>query len=159
MSLIYKEGQYYGKGGAEMPAEDMAEVASPLPGVMSRLPILFDESGAERVVGWYKYANGTKKPVYEKVVDCGALPNANDKFILTLSDLSIDKLIYANGFAIKVSNSAWYTLPLVNVNSSNNFSISVYTYDGKLSIRTFIDCTGINGWLIIRYIKTTDTPV
>jgi hypothetical protein len=49
-----------------MSSDDMTEVASPMPGVMSRLPVLFDESGAERVVGWYKYANGTKKPVYER---------------------------------------------------------------------------------------------
>lgn len=49
-----------------MPSTDMSEVASPMPGVMSRLPILFDETGAERVVGWYKYADGTKKPAYEK---------------------------------------------------------------------------------------------
>ena len=31
-------------------------------------PVLFDETGAEHFVGWYKYANGTKKPMYEKTL-------------------------------------------------------------------------------------------
>ena len=35
--------------------------------------IVFDETGAERIVGEYKYANGTKKPVYEKEI-YGSLP-------------------------------------------------------------------------------------
>ena len=59
MSLIYKDGQYYGKGGSEMPAEDMAEVASPLPSVMSRR---FKYSTEEQIVG--EWIDG--KPIYQK---------------------------------------------------------------------------------------------
>ena len=86
MPVVYKEGNYYGGGGGSdytagdgiviendeistdnMSAADMSEIVTPVPSVMSRLPILFDESGACYQIGWYRYADGTKKPIYEQV--------------------------------------------------------------------------------------------
>ena len=46
--------------------EDVKGAFSPVIESVGGLPILFDEGGTERQVGWYRYANGTKQPVYEK---------------------------------------------------------------------------------------------
>ena len=50
----------------EMPAADLPEIMDPPPAVANQMPVLFDETGAERQVGWYKNSAGLKKPVYEK---------------------------------------------------------------------------------------------
>lgn len=48
-----------------MDSTDLDEVIANMPSVQTNLPILFDETGTERKVGWYKNSNGLKKPVYE----------------------------------------------------------------------------------------------
>lgn len=131
-----------------MPSTDMGEVASPLPGVMSRLPVLFDESGAERVVGWYKYADGTKKLVYEKNLS-GTLPSSSTEISHQITN--IDKLInaYANCY-----DSDTY-IPAGFYNGSNRFSFFVnktqigFRYDNAYANKPYM--------ITVRYTKTTDT--
>lgn len=60
-----------------MPAADMSEIVTPLPSVGARLPILFDEQSEERVVGWYRYSNGTKKKVYEKTYSVSSVSSTS----------------------------------------------------------------------------------
>ena len=156
MSMIYKEGQYYGKGGTEMPAEDMAEVASPLPSVMSRLPILFDESGAERIVGWYKYADGTKKPLYEK--------SWKTTTPATLSDKT-----WTNVSGVVVNNAEYLTVQDEYVIAETGEHL-ILSY-GDYVLQKFINgqyqlYPNGSSWLgnkeiyiVARYTKTTDTPV
>lgn len=132
-----------------MPATDMSEVASPMPSVMSRLPVLFDESGAEQVVGWYKYANGTKKPVYEKAISGTASASME-----LLSD--VDKVIFAFG-AMKHSGGPWLSIPF-SWQSVERFLL--WTNNGNKAIAEVIGTVYIGQpyYIIIRYTKTTDTP-
>lgn len=143
-----------------MPAEDMSEIVSPLPGVMSRMPILFDETGAERVVGWYKYSNGTKKPVYEKCIvdtfDTAITDGTASTKAISLSALSIDKIVDVNFINtwsnhVVCSTSAWPT-------STTTYEIRWYYQNNELRIvsnRGSVYESAIHA--VVRYTKTTDT--
>jgi hypothetical protein len=49
-------------------SEEMQEIISPIPAAQRVMPVLFDETGAEYAVGWYKRSSdGKMKPVYEKM--------------------------------------------------------------------------------------------
>lgn len=127
-----------------MSSDDMAEVASPMPGVMSRLPVLFDESGAEQVVGWYKYANGTKKPVYRKYYSIEPITVYNKRWTSTnILREDIEKMLYSRMF--NISKGA-FNCECAIIN--NYISLEATRYDGDIS--------DINNF-IIQYTKTTDT--
>lgn len=136
-----------------MLSTDMEEVASPLPGVMSRLPVLFDESGAERVVGWYKYANGTKKPVYEKSYVSSYSGNIRQwQTIETFTGAAdnIDSIIYQRVFCI-TNNGATKEGTAYNriIIRSDGNDITFEASDALSGV------SNIRG--IIQYTKTTDT--
>lgn len=129
----------------ELTAAELAEIVTPLPSVPVNMPILFDESGAEYQVGWYKYANGTKKPVYEKtfVLDPPVtIPQETWTDLVDVSSLNIQKIIHATVLGIDVC--AFPSLVAI----ANNKLIG-FAYDGSYgSIQN----------LIVLYTKTTDTP-
>lgn len=133
-----------------MPATDMSEVASPMPSVMSRLPVLFDESGTEQVVGWYKYANGTKKPVYEKVVEKDN--PTNDSTIISLPNVTIISII---GWAYDNANKNGIQLGYMGY-------FGIYQRTSTGDIEYYSDKSpayyASKVRLIIKYTKTTDTP-
>lgn len=136
-----------------MPAEDMAEIVTPLPSLNARLPILFDETGAERVVGWYKLANGTKKPVYEYLIKT----TVNQASTTDLSSLNIENIYKYEGAQfndnyggkIDISPDAnsylypWYNKSTQVLTLTNTYA----SYNGRTAI------------IIIQYTKSTDTPV
>ncbi len=142
-----------------MPSEDMSEVVSPLPSVPSKYPVLFDESGAERVVGWYKYSNGTKKPVYEKTVNFGAMPNNTAKDVSTgLAISSISKFVKVEGMSDDGNN--FRTIPYVFATSVfHGIIVWANTNTGlfEIKISTNVDRSTENAFVTIQYTKTSDT--
>lgn len=128
-----------------MSSDDMSEVASPMPGVMNRLPVLFDESGAERVVGWYKYANGTKKPVYEKNFT-GTATTSNQTSAEIGSISNIDALIF--------SETSNYLQTLSQKQNGLTWIIGDTVYVRQTSTT---DTITFNYLTTYRYTKTTDT--
>jgi hypothetical protein len=135
-----------------MPAADMSEIVTPLPSVMSRLPILFDETGAEQVVGWCKYSNGPKKPVYQKTVK--ATPTLAGVEIASNVDTFINApriiRIYESGSSFIITdcgmtNNNWIAFKLDN-DVLYVASISSKYDSGEATVT-------------IQYTKTTDTPV
>ena len=129
----------------EMASADMSEVASPMPSVMSRR---FKYSTQEQVVG--EWIDG--KPLYQKTVDFGALPNASYKSVQTgLSDCVIRNMFgvarTATGFTV--------TLPNAELTSSENINLSFLVTD-EVRIRTGYDYSSYSAYITLQYTKTTD---
>lgn len=129
-----------------MPAEDMSEVATPLPSVMSRR---FKYSTEEQVVG--EWIDG--KPLYQKTIDCGALPNNSSKFVEHHIS-NIDKVVSISAVGIKSSG----TTPIPYINTDNlsyqiQFELVTST---DIKIYTKFDYSDTNAYVTLQYTKTTD---
>jgi len=103
-------------------------------------------STTETVVGTY---NG--KPLYRKVVDCGALPNTAGKSVThNISNINIITSMSGTSW-----NDAGKKIPLPTVSLS--YPISVSADKSKISITTSSDRSDFkNSNVIIEYTKTTD---
>lgn len=136
--------------------EELSEIITKKPSPKESYPILFDETGAEHFVGWYKYADGTKKPIYEKMIDCGTLPNSTEKKIASgMSNIYVISIV---GFCKR--NSGVFSLPYASATDAN-YSIAVsYDYtDNTISIITGTNRTDFtDSFVTIQYTKTTDQP-
>ena len=137
---------------------ELTEIVSPLPGTPITMPILFDETGAEYVVGWHKLANGTKKPVYEKTVSTGALPNKTTKSVAH-NISNFDKCIFLNGVFQSSAAGNWNPLPYVNDSTPDaNILIACSSTDIVINSRKYNWSAVSTSYVTIRYTKTTDTP-
>ena len=136
----------------ELTNEDMAEIMSTLPSpVNDRLPVLFDEQGVERQVGWYVNSSGLRKPVYEKsVVWTGSV--AKNNYVLIGTIANVDVPIDVKGF-IRDRNTVNNHQLGASGWSGVNFQTS-----GAIYISTYIDYgEGSEIRAIVHYTKTTDT--
>lgn len=147
----------------ELSSSDMEDVKgafSPVIKSVGGLPILFDEGGTERQVGWYRYANGTKQPVYEKTIDFGALPNATTKNIE--SGLTNESIVNIFGIATRITSGTIpmsVSLPYADANDVLASISIMYVYDNsKISIKTGLDRSNWTAYITLQYTKTTDTP-
>lgn len=102
-------------------------------------------SANEKVVG--RWIDG--KPIYEKTINCGSLPNNSRKNFSSLTN--VDLLIYMNGFAYSTGNSR--PLPF-SAGGSNDIRLDYV--NGDLGIVTYSDWSSYTGYVIVRYTKTTD---
>ena len=129
---------------------EISEIMGGIPNPQPRYPVIFDERGTEYKVGWYILANGTKKPVYEKVVT-GIIPSTSETWS-TLATIEHGVVISGDLYVCRgetnvaklsyYQESQWYIQKTGNVVS-------------KLPNIFY----GENYYLILRYTKTTDTPV
>lgn len=120
-------------------------------------PILFDETGAEHFVGWYKLANGTKKPVYEKMIDCGTMPNKSNKSVEHhIENITSENIRQINGI-FKTSTYATSFPKIDDQYISNQIQIEVNETYIKFYSRSG-DSSSFSCYVIIQYTKTTDTP-
>ena len=103
-------------------------------------------STTETVVGTYM-----GKPLYRKVVDCGALPNNTTKEILhNIANINI---------ITKTSGTAWMdngtTIPLPTASLTS--PVIIYVDKSKIYITTITDkSTSTNSNVTLEYTKTTD---
>ena len=161
----------------ELSSSDMADVKgafSPVIESVGGLPILFDEGGTERQVGWYRYANGTKKPVYEKCIKYNddISVSAGIPVLITVADISsynIDEVVSLAGFYyIKNAKkcfpttqvefnddmtSSMYARLHINDDGNGNYSEIQFKIYRKVGTNTYNKLK-----VTIRYTKTTDTP-
>ena len=138
----------------EMPSTDMSEIISPLPNAMSRMPILFDESETERQIGWYKYSNGTKKPVYE-ICMTGTTPNTYDSWSnFKVFNDDIDKIIFDYLTIERANNESYPGIYIhdyaVLFKLINNNTLQIRIKDEYLKNHPYN--------FTIQYTKTIDTP-
>lgn len=136
----------------ELTTAELAEIVTPLPSVPVNMPILFDESGAEYQVGWYKYANGTKKPVYEKTIVIDSLQNnAWNEQAHGIAD--IDAVINAFGGLVKL-DSGFYS-----AGGYKSGAIGLYADHTVIEVWINSSLASSDKVLItLQYTKTTDTP-
>lgn len=106
----------------------------------------------ERVVG--TWIDG--KPLYEKTVDCGSLPNATFKDV-NHGISNINSVISVSGCAYSSVSGNTLPLPFVGSYLSNvNDSIKIVVKSSVISITDMIDYSGLTAFVNIRYTKTTD---
>ena len=112
-----------------------------------------DYSTTEKIVG--TWLDG--KPVYEKTLDCGTLPNTTTKSVShNISNLK--NIVSLNGVAINNSGTNTVQIPLPYGNPSNiNNTIAIRINGSKLDIITGSNLTAFTySYVIIQYTKTTD---
>lgn len=106
-------------------------------------------STTEQIVG--TWIDGS--PVYEKVVDLGALPNATTKnvahSIANLSNIISVDIVATDG------NSQWLTVPYATTNSTDaKYQIGYWITSANISIKSDWNRSGWTGFAILRYTKT-----
>ena len=106
----------------------------------------------EKVVG--TWVDG--KPLYQKTVHFGALPNATTKNV-SIGSSNIDKIVYINGFSL--SSSVAHVIPHVYDNTQNEDAIAINKMNGiwHISILTHSDRSSFDAYVTLQYTKTTDT--
>ena len=143
---------------------ELAEIITKKPAPKEGYPVLFDETEAERVVGWYKYANGTKKPVYRNDYNFSSTGSSQFTHSLGINNYENLRIINAtytrNNDLITPIEPYWMDgsgatsgVPFVNlwIDPSNN---NIYIRLGSYYVS---DTTHIS--LSIEYTKTTDQPI
>lgn len=137
-----------GVGVDKMPAEDMPEIVTPLPGVMSRRMVY---STDEQVVG--EWIDG--KPIYQKTFTGTATFN---NWIANISSLPSSCDLITNIFGV-VKNTNGNMLAcnqselLVYYNADTTQQIQIVITDQNA---VYLNCTY---YITIQYTKTTDTAI
>lgn len=146
----------------ELTMAELAEIVTPLPSVPVNMPILFDETGTERVVGWYRLANGTKKPVYEKSLKSSWSGNIEKNQVYAVLDTFTNVLSDVDFIC---GGSVWG-----DTNSGTDLAIDlsvallirVTNNKQNVIIQQVFSAGSMNGvgniHVNVRYTKTTDTP-
>ena len=91
-------------------------------------------------------------PVYEKVVDLGALPNNTTKNVAHgISNLG--RVIQAELTADNGSN--WVTIPYATTNSTDlRYQLGFWITDTNITVKSEWDRSAFSGYAILRYTKT-----
>lgn len=105
----------------------------------------------ETVVGtWFG------KPLYRKVIDFGALPNATTKEIAH-NITNIDKFIKVEGIATRQDATKFtQSLPLVYMSSDSAYNTTLGVNTTSIEIRCTEDRSMFKGYVTLEYTKTTD---
>lgn len=95
------------------------------------------------------------KPLYRKVINTGALPNATTNDIPYYIN-NIDKIINIKGYAFRSSDN--FTIPLPFSSPDNIiYSVSLGVLGNNIRISTATDRTAFTeSYAILEYTKTTD---
>ena len=103
-----------------------------------------------------EHATGKKwidgKPIYSKVIDCGALPNNTETF----TDLNIQNLATVVSLKGMANNGAGTFLPLPYIDSSLTNCVQMAVANNKISIVTNGNRSTFSAVAIVEYTKTTD---
>ena len=93
-------------------------------------------------------------PVYEKVVDLGALPNSTTKNVAhSISNLG---LIISADFVAKDTSGQYIQMPFTVVQSGYfNYQVSIYLTDTNIVIETGSNRGAYSGFAILRYTKAS----
>lgn len=107
----------------------------------------------ERVVG--QWIDG--KPIYQKTVDCGALPNAGQSSV-SHNIANID--IIPNFWGIGINQGGISLKIPGEVTGSNHASaVGCYVNRTEIGFLTYNDRSGYHAYVTIQYTKTTDSTV
>ena len=145
--------------GDSLTASDVQDIknAFVVPTTSAQMPILFDETGAEYIVGWYKLAIGTKKPVYQRMYVTTSPSNNTDTKIIDLPiSFEVKKV---DGILLQEPNNV---MP-INIYYGSSSYVSTYAQRSpEIGIRMVASTSQYQNktcYITIQYTKTTDTPV
>lgn len=112
-------------------------------------PLIYSDE--EREVGVWRDG----KPLYQKTIDCGALPNSTSKTI-NHNISNIDYIIKAEGYSLAPNINS---IPIPFVNNDNSTSqLALITNDTSIILRTSVDRSSYTKtYITLYYTKTTDT--
>lgn len=118
--------------------------------MLAPTPFIYSED--EEQVGIWKDG----KPLYQKVVNYGALPNASGSVNKAHNIANVDNIFIAGGYFVETSGSDKYYYPLVLASGSNEYNI--YTRVDKTNIRVSVnrDRSSMAAIVVVQYTKTTD---
>ena len=124
-------------------------------GELSASAVGVNYSTSEQNTG-IKWIDG--KPVYQKTIDCGALPNNTEKIVaFNISDLK--RIINLYGYAWRpTGNVRFMTLPYSTQNGSDQVQVDYNSASGAgLRIKTMSDMSAFTeSYVTMLYTKTTD---
>ena len=107
----------------------------------------------EQVVG--TFIDG--KPIYQKTINCGALPNATTKDVDTgLTD--VDNVVMISGTSYEVNDSSFDVIPLPHVShGATTYNVEMYYWKNKIRIITSFNYSAYTKTFVtVRYTKTSD---
>lgn len=119
-------------------------------GALNELNDKFNYSETERVVG--KWIDG--RTLYEKTVDCGALPSTAGNKAVAHNISNINKIISITGVAMR-DNGLTITLPNTAVDA---LSSQIVLYADKTNINIYVasnQSVNTNSYVTLRYTKTS----
>lgn len=113
---------------------------------------VYPELGKEKIVGIW--IDG--KPIYRKIINTGALPNASSKTVNHNID-NIDFITNYYGMAYRDTDNTFIKLPFVQSSQSLALQVAVFINKTIISLVTASDRSGFAiSYVIIEYTKTTD---
>lgn len=142
-----------------MSAADLLDVKNEfvVPVRPDAMPVLFDETGAERVVGWYKLANGKRKPVYEKCFNVSNTASDETITISTVLNSTYCKMIDAYG--VKYVGTSGDSNNIIFPFTNGTAYMAIYQNSTALTLYLKTVNVGCNFNVSVRYTKVADTPV
>ena len=130
---------------------EISEIMGGIPNPQPRYPVIFDERGTEYKVGWYILANGTKKPVYQKVIVAQSSPGG----VVVAHGISNVDFIRITELTLSMPGYGSYYM-------MDQMSNGVYKADETYITMNSQNSQWGNGntlYAVVQYTKTTDTPV
>ena len=123
-----------------------------MPTTPTEYPVLFDESGTEYQVGWYKRASdGKVKPVYRKNVHVSntelQISDVNPYDITNNIPLNVEQITHA--YSINVASATPACAPLCAWNRTAESTPAIRIMSARTDGAYVTDC-------IFEYTKTTD---
>ena len=110
-------------------------------------PVIYSDT--ERKIGVWR----DNKPVYQKTINFGALPNADQKAVNhNITDL--DNIVSVSAVASGATNN--FSLSYIDTNSLAN-GIGIYVSNTAVTIRCGSNRSSYNAYVTLQYTKTTDT--
>ncbi|SHI42370.1 hypothetical protein [Parasporobacterium paucivorans] len=110
---------------------------------------MVNASTTEHIVG--KWING--KPLYEKTISCGVMPNATTKNVAHgIANMGICMIAAENSYM--TDGTTYLPLPSVTVNTT--FVTEVAVNATNITIMTAQNRSSYSGYVTLRYTKTTD---
>lgn len=110
-------------------------------------PVIYSDT--ERVIGVWR----DNKPLYQKTINFGALPNADQKAVNhNIADL--DNIVSVSAVASGATNN--FSLSYIDTNSLAN-GIGIYVSNTAVTIRCGSNRSSYNAYVTLQYTKTTDT--
>lgn len=125
---------------------EMADIMSTLPGAPTQYP---KYSTTEQVIG--EWIDG--KPLYQKTIDCGALPNATEKIVAhNINNIALITNIFGVFYSSDLGRS--YCIPWTGAGSTTIATMDVDAQNIRIMVSG--DRRGNGAYVTLQYTKTTD---